>query len=500
MRRYLDLCTYDRSLTALLFLAITLACGLTPIQTDTWWQLRAGRDIWQSGHVLLTDVYSHTASGGFWPNHEWLAEIAYFLCYRLGGLPLVTLFAAALVVGGWSISWTLTRGSTREAFVWMALSLVPASRWWEPRPHAFSLLFLPLTVALIVRGRTRWLPLVFLVWANCHGGALLGLVVVGVGLTAQVAARQATWQRAGATLTACALAMTATPLGARFWVEIPRSLQRIHLYPLDEWRRPGLLELPVLPFWLIGAAFCAELVRHARRLWTSLRAAWRPPRPAPAGSSEASACAGEDARDLPVYACAALLLPMAVIAIRNVGPFLMLAVPAITSLRRFDRARASVCAPERPLANAAIVVVSTVAVVATLVVCYAKGIEKLRWAPVPGGALAALHECPDNLYNRYDEGGYLLWFAPGRKVFLDGRQDPYPPALILEHIAMETGHGRYESVFGRFGIHCAYLPTASPVAVQLSAAGWAALYRDPQWVVLTDGHARGTSADGSARP
>ena len=472
MRRYLALCTFGRSLTALLFLAIGLACALTPMQTDTWWQLRAGQDMWQSGHVLLTDVYSHTASGAFWPNHEWMAEIAYFFCYRLGGLPLVTLFSAALIVSGWSISWMLARGRTsdragvwggapreKEAFVWMALALVPASLWWEPRPHAFSLLFLPLTVALVARDRAPWLPLVFLAWANCHGGVLLGLVVAAVGLTAQVASRQLTWQRASAVLAACALAMTATPLGLSFWTEIPRSLQRIHLYPLDEWRRPGLLELRVLPFWVIGAAFCVELARHARRLRTS--------------------------RDLPLYASAAVLLPMAVTAIRNVGPFLMIAVPAITSLRQFDGARRREAAPERPLLNLAIVTVATVTVVATIGVCYARRIEKLRWSPVPAGALAALRDCPDNIYNRYDEGGYLIWFAPGRKVFLDGRQDPYPPALILEHIAMETGDGRYETVFGRFGIRCAYLPSISPVAVRLSAAGWVPLYRDPQWVVLT---------------
>ena len=31
--------TFDRALAALVFLAIALACALTPMQTDTWWQL-----------------------------------------------------------------------------------------------------------------------------------------------------------------------------------------------------------------------------------------------------------------------------------------------------------------------------------------------------------------------------------------------------------------------------------------------------------------------------
>ena len=94
--------TFDRLLTALVFLAIVVACGLTPMQTDTWWQLRAGRDMWLSRSVLLTDVYSHTAYGTFWPNHEWLAEVVFYGLLEAGGLPLLTLFAAGLIVGGWS--------------------------------------------------------------------------------------------------------------------------------------------------------------------------------------------------------------------------------------------------------------------------------------------------------------------------------------------------------------------------------------------------------------
>ena len=71
-------------------------------------------------------------------------------------------------------------------------------------------------------------------------------------------------------------------------------------------------------------------------------------------------------------------------------------------------------------------------------------------------------------------------------MFLDGRQDPYPPELVLEHIRMETGAGDYQQVFTRHGIHCAYLPVSSPVAKRLGTAGWKALYRDRSWVVFRD--------------
>lgn len=453
--------TFDRLLTSLVFLAIAIACGLTPMQTDTWWQLRAGQDIWHAHSVVLRDVYSHTAYGAFWPNHEWLAEAIFYALYRAGGLAVLTLFAAALIVGGWAVSWRLATGAIRERFLWVALALIPSSLWWEPRPHAFSLLFIITTVALIARRRLWWLPPVFLVWANCHGGVLLGFVVLGAGLGAQTLLAPRGWRRAVLVFLVCMAAATITPLGLSFWSEIPKSLARIHLYPLDEWRRPGLTDLRMLPFWIIAAAFGYGLARNWRRL-------------SRATPQEAA-----------LYACALALLPMAVSAIRNVGPFLMIACPAVTYLIRMRKAPA-VAPAERPLLNLAIAATAAIAVAATLAWAYTNRIPRLRWAPVPAGALAALSQCPDNLYNRYDEGGFLLWFAQGRRVFMDGRQDPFPPALVLEHIRMETGTGDFREVFARHGIHCAYLPVTSPTAAQLTTAGWTTLYRDQAWTVLKD--------------
>jgi hypothetical protein len=454
--------TFDRLLAALVFLAIVVACGLTPMQTDTWWQLRAGRDMWLSRSVLLTDVYSHTAYGSFWPNHEWLAEAVFYGLFRLGGFPLLTLFATALIASGWIVTWQLAKGPVRERFIWVGLALIPSSLWWEPRPHAFSLLFIPTTVALLARDRLWYLPPLFLIWANCHGGVLLGFLLLGAGLFVRTVLLPKTWRQAVLVFLACMVATTATPLGFSFWSEIPKSLARVHLYPLDEWRHPRLMDLRMLPLWITVAAFCVGLVRNRRRL-----------------------------RGLPpdegvLYACALVLLPMALTAIRNVGPFLMIAAPALTSLIRIRRQPEGAGQVERPLLNMAVMITAALAVAITLAWAYVNQIPRLRWAPVPAGALEALRRCPDNLYNRYDEGGYLLWFAPERRVFLDGRQDPFPPSLVLEHIRMETGGGDFRAVFLRHGIHCAYLPTQSPTAVQLMTAGWTTLYRDTSWIVLGD--------------
>jgi hypothetical protein len=316
-------------------------------------------------------------------------------------------------------------------------------------------------VFLLVRRRYWWLPLVFVAWANCHGGVLLGFVMLAAGLGVRTLMAPRSWWQAALIGFGCVLAATATPLGLSFWTEIPKSLMRIHLYPLDEWRPPTVMDRHELTFWLIAIVLCGLLLRNRHGL--------------------SRAAAG----DLTLYACALAVLPMAMLAVRNVGPFLMIAVPAVTSLVQVGRGPVARRDAQRPLLNRAIMSSAALAVGITLVWAYRNEIPHLQWAPVPPGALIALRQCPDNLYNRYDEGGYLLWFAPDRRVFLDGRQDPYPPELVLEHIRMETVGGDYKATFSRYGIHCAYLPTVSPTAVHLSASGWKTLYRDSQWAVLS---------------
>ena len=454
--------TIDALAATLFFLTIVVASALSPMASDTWWQLRAGADMWSSGRVLLTDTYSHTAAGAFWPNHEWLSQVVFYGLYRAGGLPLLSLCAAAVIVSAWGITWHLAGGPVLRRLAILLPALVPASEHWAPRPHAFSLLFLPLAVWLIMKRRYVWLMPLFFVWANCHGGVLLGLVVSAAALAAAWYHEPGAWKAIGLSLAGCVAAVTITPLGASFWIEIPRSLARIRQYPLDEWMAPRLTEIPLAPFWLLAAVFCGLLLTNWRRLIE------------PGG------------RRLAILSLPSLvLLPLALSAVRNVGPFLMVAAPAICELMPAG-AFAALTRRERqnrPVLNLALAAAAALAVAMVIGYAYRFQIDHLRWTPLPEASLRALRQCPDNLYNRYDEGGYLIWFEPGRRVFLDGRQDPYEPGLVLDQIRVETS-GDYASTFSTHHIRCAYLPTTSPVAARLSASGWSALYRDSAWVVL----------------
>jgi hypothetical protein len=436
------------------------------MQSDTWWHLRAGADIVGSHKIALTDSYSHTAYGLAWPNHEWLSQVALYGAYRAGGLPLVTLLATVCIATAWLLVWRQCDGPTAVRLVIVGLFLVPASLHWAPRPQAFSTLLFALAVALIVAQRLWWLPPLFLCWANLHGAVVLGLVLVAAAFVALIVDDRKRWRQYAVILFACTLATTLTPLGITFWTEIPSSLARIRQYPIDEWRAPAIAELPLVPFWI--AAVC--LVLGTMVSWRMLLAN---------GNRQVRI----------LCACALVLVVPAAMAVRNIGPFLMCAAPAVCGLiessRVAHRTRPQRVQVHHSWINAAVVLTTTVLVVGTIATAYRQRIPRLRWTPLPASSLLALDQCPGNLYNRYDEGGYLLWFVPGRRVFLDGRQDPYPVALIHDQLRIEDS-GDYSATFQRFQIHCAYLPTSSPVSRNLVTAGWATLYRDTQWIVLAD--------------
>jgi len=455
--------TFDRLLTTLVFIAIAVGACLMPAQNDTWWQLRAGREMWRTHDVLLRDIFSHTAYGSFWPNHEWLSQTLFYALYAAGGLPLLTLFAAAVVVAAWAIVWRETPGASRTRSLLIALVVAAACGTWSPRPQVLSLLLTVATIALLRARRYGWLPAAFLLWANLHGAVLIGVWLLVTAIPAAIVEAPAAAKRLAGAAALSLAATLATPLGLHFWTDIAASLARIRELGIEEWAPPRVSDLTLLPFWMTVATLAILVARRGAGV---------------VGNPEARARG-----HVTLCASAIALLPLALSASRNVPPFLMAAVPAVGALLPPGTLAGRARRIERPRFNAALAAGACAAAVIALVVSYAHGASHLAWTPLPSASIAALDGCPGNLYNRYDEGGYLIWFAPDRKVFLDGRQDPYSPTLVADQVRVEAT-GDFEPLFARYGVRCAYTPAESLLTARLLDNGWTPLYKDARWAVL----------------
>lgn len=155
---------------------------------DIWWHLRNAQYLLESHRFIRADMYSFTVLGQPWMNHEWLAEIPYYLAWKLWGLQgiylLRLILVEAVLLGTF---WLASRvsGNVKAGFVasWVAVLLATVS--FGPRTLLFGWVFLVLLLGLLWRYKEQgkdhlwWLPLLFLVWVNTHGSWLIGMMALG---------------------------------------------------------------------------------------------------------------------------------------------------------------------------------------------------------------------------------------------------------------------------------------------------------------------------------
>jgi hypothetical protein len=305
---------------------------------------------------------------------------------------------------------------------------------------------------------------------------LTGLVLVAAACVAAFCEALATGEEPGLSLRSlrplrslivtsalCALATLATPLGYHLWLEIPAFFVRIRQVHVDEFSAPQLVAPLWIPFWTAAATVVVLAAARGRRMDAD---SWR-------------------RGDVTLCACALALLAMAVTAARNVGPFLLVAVPTLAALMPPPKRSFLTPRVEHVIVNRAAALASIAIVAGTVVWSYARRADRLQWDPLPAASVQALESCSGNLYNRFDEGGYLIWFAPRRRVFIDSRYLPYTDDFIKAHVRIEQS-GNADEAFRRYDIRCAYVPAGSLVGSRLRDAGWKTLYQDARWSVLSD--------------
>jgi hypothetical protein len=172
--------------------AVLIAHLRTALAPDGWMALLSGRIVAQHGlpsHDTLT-IWAH---GRTWVDQQWLAQLVLYELERLGGLRLVLLFHAVLVILGLAGAAVLARrlGGSARSTTWVTLPVLLA--FWPGaavmRPQSFAY---PLFVAVLwllfddLRHQSRRvyyvLPLLVL-WANLHGSVIVGAALVaGYGL------------------------------------------------------------------------------------------------------------------------------------------------------------------------------------------------------------------------------------------------------------------------------------------------------------------------------
>jgi len=239
---------------------------------DTYWHIMAGRWIIAHHAIPHADIFSNSMAGAPWVAHEWLAETVFAPLYdRFGwnGPVLLTAlsFAAALSC--------LTRALLRylepvHALAGMATAWGMALPHLLARPHVLTLPVLVIWFACLAAARSEnrapplYLALLMTLWANLHGGYVLGLLFAALFagealIAAKSPARRRDVIRQWAPFLALSfVACLLTPNGIDGLLLPWRLMQmKFALSALVEWQSPNFQSLQPLEIWLMLALFAA---------------------------------------------------------------------------------------------------------------------------------------------------------------------------------------------------------------------------------------------------
>jgi hypothetical protein len=417
-----------------LLLVVILNFALQPLtEPDFGWHLRTGLDVLHNGGRLpALDPYSHTMPEWAWVEHAWLTDVLIGGIYSLfGGSGIIVLFGA-VTVGAWLLASRVARCGI--VFQWLAciLSLWVALAYLGARTQLITLLGLALLLLLLKRWQMGedsvrwWIPPLFLFWANLHGGFpaglfLLGLIIVTTAFVRWLAAYPIPFMRQLDEplfswwdvkqlifiLVLSSLMTLVNPYGWRLHSEIFDSLSnRFMLDTLQEWQPIsingvagrsytlyliGLGLAMVLWYrriepvrWVVGGLFLALSLRHMRNIPFFLIIS------------------------LPL--CAELLadgfewlqswVPFGQLEIRR-GSFVgALAVGSILIWVGPEHLQHVIQSGTRP---------------AEYFRATSYPIEAVEWVKTHRELVGK------RLYNDYAYGGFLLWWLPEDKIFIDGR-------------------------------------------------------------------------------
>jgi len=406
---------------------------------DFWFHLKSGENIIHTGLMPRIDTFSFTNYGAPWTAHGWLSGVVFYLVYsRLGFNGLILIFAILAALAFWialkrADSHPLIAGSVTLLGLWTVVRHIGV------RPRVFTLLLSSVFLAILTRyarlgsGRAIWLlvPLMAL-WANLHGGfliglGLIGLTIVAILLDAWAAGEnaQALWPRLrtlGIVMLGCVLAALLNPYGSRIYTfPIGVLLSPVFQGVVADWLSPDFHQPESLPLMLFILLTIAALALSPKRVRPS------------------------ELLFFLVMLYATLksqrhLVILAIVAVPLLADHLQSWLASTSFGKPFGRQPSSHATTRQtiflsllcllPLGAFAIKLKSTLydPPRQEMVEVPIKAVEYLKENQITGNTFT-----DPNIW-----GGYLIWTLPNNPVYIDGR-DVYPEAFVKEYVEIISG-------------------------------------------------------------
>jgi len=437
---------------------------------DLGWQLASGRWVAQHHQISSTEVFSFTANGQPWI-YPAGAELLLYGIFLLGGYTLLSWVGAAACVA--TVALLLRRATAFTATVAIIAIPMIADRT-TPRAEMFTVILFAAFLSILWQhyetGRAQlWLlPILTIAWVNLHLGFIAGLMLIAgfVGLECLRLLSSETrrdallrLRRALPWFAAAAIATLVNPWGWGIYRALARQNRAMaqHSHLIDEWakshwnwsgaipsfsRAPLPHTLTMLMLVVLAAAMVALWQRRPGAAVLLLGAMY-----------ESTVHIRMEA----LTACVVVVVAGAIVSEAVSRASLRILTPRLCSIAAIAAAalvvalaawRAEQFASDRVyLASNSL---------------WSFGAGPGWWLPQGAADFLTRENLPVNLFNSYDEGGFLLW-KTGLKYrdYIDGRALPFgPDALPHEErlLGLSLDSPEWQQEADRYNLNTVVLP------------------------------------------
>jgi hypothetical protein len=452
---------------------------------DFWWHIRIGRWMVENGRLPSNDIFTFTVPGHVWTDHEYLTETLMWQIYSNAGALGISVFFGLITYAGFYLMYRQVR---RQPFVivgiGLALAAVAGAPIWGPRAQMITFALSCLELYWLqgyLSGRSRALqffPLAMALWANLHGGWVIGFAWLGIALVAELAgwawepsnpAHRKHVRFLGIVGAASAVAVLATPHGISLYLypfQTVASMAQEKL--IVEWFSPDFHQAFLHPF---EGMILLLIVGFALR------------RPA-----------------LYDVLLSLVALALALQSVRNIALFVAATTPVLINCYSEywkDLSKARGWKPNVPSRR----IFAVVTAVALLVVALATFVhiadatspskqQDLTATTYPVAAadwLAAHPEVGTRMYNQYGWGGYLAYRFypdPHRKVFIFGEAALMGDGLLNDYEDIQTLRPDWKTMLDKYGVdYIVYNKGEALANVLATQSDWKLVYQDSVAVI-----------------
>jgi hypothetical protein len=268
------------------------------------------------------------------------------------------------------------------------------------RPQLFSILFFSIIISLVLN-KTNYekykyaLPLLFLVWANLHGGFLFGVLVLLLFVFYKSISFRKIIYKDYLVLALSTLATFINPYGLNLWKEILLSATDVSLrFKVQEWM-PSFLFLNYA-FIVLSVLFVVIFIKFFKRFNHFEKILFM------------------------------VLFFFGMSSYRNISFFIPIAIVVIA--KGFDFFYKDLSA--YPFGRERLIIVGKITAIFCLPLFILTVISMIFSASSQGELISypknasiylSAHSSRGQIFSTYNWGGYLIWKIPGKKVFVDGR-------------------------------------------------------------------------------